>query len=63
MLVSRQFTDKRVCEADGLGGNGHPEAPPICWYDGRLTDETLHGVDQLGRVALLVSAGHVGDVV
>lgn len=56
-------TNESVCEADGLGGNGHPEAPPICWDDGRLTDEAIHRVDKLSQVALVIFVGHVGDVI
>lgn len=56
-------TDESVCKADGLGGNGHPEAPPICRDDGGLTDEAIHRVDKLSQVALVVFAGHVGDVI
>lgn len=58
-------TDEGVGQADGLGGDGSAEAPPIGRYDGRLADETIDRVDKLGGVvvALLVLAGHVGDVV
>lgn len=57
------LTNEGVSEADGLGGNGLPEAPPICWNDGWLADETVYGVDELSWVALDVFAGHVGDIV
>ncbi len=63
LTFNKRFTDKSVCEADGLGGNCHPEAPPICWDDGWLTDEAVHWVDKLSRVALVIPAGHVGDVI
>lgn len=60
---TRRLTDERFGQADGLRGNGHSEAPPIRWNDGRLTDEALHRVARRRGAALLVLAGHVGEVV
>lgn len=59
----KRRTHEGVRQADGLGGDGHPEAPPIRRDDGRLTGEAVHRVHQLSRVAPVVLAGHVGDVV
>lgn len=54
-------TNEGVSQADRLGGDGRAEAPPIRRDNGRLADEA---VDKLGRVvALLILAGHIGDVV
>lgn len=61
--LTERHTDESVCEADGLGGNGHPETAPIRRDDGWLADEAVHWVDELSRVALVVLAGHVGDVI
>lgn len=63
LQVDVHLTKESVCKADGLGGNGRPESPPVCRYEGRLTDEAVDRVDKLGRVALVVFVGHVGDVI
>lgn len=56
-------TNEGVSEADGLRGNGHPEAPPISWDDGGLAEEAVHRVDELRQVTLLIFAGYVSDVI
>lgn len=56
-------TNKSVGEADGLRGDGHPEAAAVRRDDGGLADEAVHRVDERRRVALVVLARHVGDVI